>query len=343
MKSFLESFLDSKSEDFSSVNEWGSDVISRLKGFVLNGKLVRGCLVLMSAKMFSNSIYDEENALKAAAAIELVHSSLLIHDDIIDKDDLRRGSPAIHNQYEEYASKEGFKNHKHFGASFGICAGDIGFFMANELLSSINLPEHNKSALLKLFNSELCNVGLAEMQDINFEYLKDNVSEEDIINMYRFKTARYTFSLPMMMGAIIAGADENTVNKLGLIGEDLGIIFQIKDDELGIFSDEKTLGKSIGIDIKDNKKTVYCTLLMSDSNDSELKILKNIFGNKNITNEDIDTVRRIIIDKGIHEKISSRIKSLELEAITLIDMLNIDDNSRNILFKILKYNLDRTS
>jgi geranylgeranyl diphosphate synthase, type I len=341
---FLESYLDSKSENFSRVNNWGPDLISKFKGFALNGKLVRGCLVLAFAKMFSKNGFDEENALKAAAAIELAHSSLLIHDDIIDRDDLRRGSPSMHFQCEEYANEHEFNNCRHFGLSLAICAGDIGFFMANELLSTINIPENNKSRLIKLFSSELCSVGLAEMQDIHFEYIKENVAEDDIINMYNYKTARYTFSLPMMMGAIIAESDVETVAKLAALGENLGVIFQIKDDYLGIFGDEKTLGKSVGIDIRDRKKTLYYTLLISSSkeDEDELNILNNIFGKSDITEKDIRTVRKMIIDKGIKDNISSRINFLESKALRLIDALDIGDDSKKILRNILKYNLERT-
>ena len=296
---------------------------------------------MMFAKMLSREDFDEDSAIRVACAIELAHSSLLIHDDIIDRDNTRRGNPSMHYQYETYAQDNDLPRQKQFGISMAICVGDTGFFMANELLSELNTGYSNKLRLIKCFNNELCSVGLAEMQDVFFEYLNEEVSVDDILSMYNFKTARYTFSLPMMMGAIIAGCDEKIIQKLCVIGENMGQIFQIKDDELGIFGDEKTLGKSVGIDIMDNKKTLYQNLLMTSCNKKESTTLKKIFGNRNITDKEINAVRKMIVDNGICTKISQKVKSLEENCKKLISEIDINEDSKKILLSLLKYNLER--
>jgi len=342
LSSFITKYLDEKEKDFLQVNEWGVDSIRRLREYSLNGKLVRGCLIIMSNNMFSK--YDEENelnALKAAAAIELIHSALLIHDDIMDRDDIRRGHPAIHYQYQTLAIQNDFHNPRHFGLSMGICVGDISLFLAMGLISSIVTDEKMKVEVEKVFFDTICKVGLAQMQDVNFEYLKNDVSETEILSVYRYKTARYTFSLPLMIGALLSGCSMNIVQKLGVIGEDMGIVFQIKDDELGIFADEKDFGKSIGIDIRDNKKTIYRHYLMSESQESELHILDKIFGNQEITDADVQLVRDMIVDKGIRDEVIHKIQSLESNSRKLIDELDISLESRKILLSILYYNVNR--
>jgi geranylgeranyl diphosphate synthase, type I len=337
--SFIIEYLDGKEVEFLQVNYWGSDSIQRLKKYVLNGKLVRGSLILMSNHMFPE--YDEENALKAAAAIELIHSSLLIHDDIMDRDNTRRGLPSIHYQYETLAEERDFHSPKHFGLSMGICVGDIAFFMAMELISSLKMDDKYKKEIDKVFFDTICKVGLAQMQDVNFEYLKNDVSETEILSVYRYKTAKYTFSLPLMVGALLSGQSDDIVQKLGLIGEDMGIVFQIKDDELGIFSNEAELGKSIGIDIRDNKKTIYRHYLLSNSTESELHVLHKIFGNPDIIESDVQLVRDMIISKGVRDSIISKIQSLESNSKKIIDELNISDDSKKILLSILYYNVNR--
>ena len=342
LSSFITKFLDDKEVEFLQVNHWGSDSIGRLKKYALQGKLIRGCLILMSSNMFSN--HDEKNeinALKAAAAIELIHSSLLIHDDIMDRDDMRRGQPAIHYQYEHLGMEQDFRNSKHYGISMGICVGDIAFFLAMELISSINVDDKFKKEIDKVFFDTICKVGLAQMQDVNFEYLKNDVSETEILSVYRYKTARYTFSLPLMIGALLSKQDDTIVNKLGLIGEDMGIVFQIKDDELGIFGDESLLGKSVGIDIRDNKKTLYRHYLLSSSTESEKHILNKIFGNQDLNSSDVLLVRDMIVDKGIHDKMIHKVQSFESNTKKIINELNISEESRRLLLSLLYYNVNR--
>jgi geranylgeranyl diphosphate synthase type I len=121
----------------------------------------------------------------------------------------------------------------------------------------------------------------------------------------------------------------------------MGIVFQIKDDELGIFADEKDFGKSIGIDIRDNKKTIYRHYLMSESQESELHILDKIFGNQEITDADVQLVRDMIVDKGIRDEVIHKIQSLESNSRKLIDELDISLESRKILLSILYYNVNR--
>jgi geranylgeranyl diphosphate synthase type I len=223
----------------------------------------------------------------------------------------------------------------------GVCVGDIAFFLAMELISSINIDEKFGKEICKVFYDTICKVGLAQMQDVNFEYLKHDVSESEIISVYRYKTARYTFSLPLMVGALLSEQDDDVVNKLGLIGEDMGIVFQIKDDELGIFGNEADLGKSVGIDIRDNKKTIYRYYLMSDSTESELHILNKVFGNQDISDEDVQLVRDMITSKGIQDRVIHKIQSLESNSRKLIEELEISDDSKKMLLSILYYNVNR--
>jgi geranylgeranyl diphosphate synthase, type I len=337
--SFMTNYLDTKESEFSHINKWGVDSIQRIREYALKGKLIRGCLIMMSCNMFPK--YDEENALKAACAIELIHSSLLMHDDIMDRDDMRRGHPAMHYQYEKIAIENDFHSPKHFGLSMGICVGDISFFLAMELISSINIEDNFRKEIDKVYFDTICKVGLAQMQDVDFEYITGDVPEGEILSMYRYKTARYTFSLPLMIGALISGCDDDIVHNLGLIGEDMGIVFQIKDDELGIFSNEAELGKSIGIDIRDNKKTLFRYYLMGSCTDSELHVLNKIFGNQDITESDVQLVRDMIVSKGILDKVIHKVQSLESNSRKIIDGLVLSDESKKLLLSILYYNINR--
>ncbi len=227
---YLRTFFIKKQKELSSVNVWGSDVCKRYLTFALQGKMIRGCLIILGFEMFGKKA--TEDVVKAAAAMELFQSALLIHDDIMDHDTMRRGQRTIFAQYGV----------NHFGESMGMCAGDIGFFFAFELLADMS---QQKYAILPLICRELVKVGVAQMQDVSVGNQKEIPSEADILNLYRYKTARYTFSLPLMVGAILAGQSEATINILEKLGEDLGIMFQLKDDELDFESDQREGKKTL--------------------------------------------------------------------------------------------------
>lgn len=222
--SFLARFLSSKQKDFARVNAWGPDAIDKIRGIVSEGKTIRGSLVLLTHDLLKGQHRDE--ALSVAAAYELIQTGLLIHDDIMDHDSLRRGKPTVHIQYKN----EGL----------AMCVGDILFFLAHELLPGTGVQTISD----RIFEE----VGVAQMQDISFGLRKDFPSKEEIISLYTYKTARYTFSLPMMAGATLAGADKNVVALFEKLGEYMGILFQIRNDSLGIKGD-----------IRENKKTLART------------------------------------------------------------------------------------
>lgn len=331
-------FFEQKKKDFQKNNNWGDDVLSKLEEFIMRGKLVRGSLVLLINDLYGSK--NHEDAKKVAVAIEILHSALLIHDDVFDKDELRRGKPSIHKQYEDVARKNNFSDPKHFGISLATCAGDVGFFLSMELINTTNLECDIKYKVIDIFYKEASQVGLAEMQDIFFEQSDEEFTEQEILKMYTYKTANYTFSLPMMLGALIA-EKKNEANKLQLIGEKLGIIFQIKDDEISIFGEEKDTGKTTAIDIRDNKKTIHRLILLKKCNEKEKSNLKKIFGNKNINKKEIELVRNLMKSKEVYDELNNLMKKLEEEAKKEINILELDEKQKNTIQEILKFNMSR--
>ncbi len=214
----LDEFLKKKEKELSKINPWGRDAIKRLRVFAKRGKTLRGALVILSYLLKQKKVSRE--AIAAAAAMELAHSSLLIHDDIMDEDFWRRGRKTIFAQYAALAPKR--KKARRFGESMGICAGDLGFFLAFEIL-----PER----LRPVFAKELAAVCTGQMQDVYF-VSGGRAGRAEVLRMYRYKTARYTFSLPFLMGGVLAGLPASLLEELEKFGELCGIVFQLRDDEL---------------------------------------------------------------------------------------------------------------
>ncbi|HSW88465.1 MAG TPA: polyprenyl synthetase family protein [Candidatus Saccharimonadales bacterium] len=332
ISTFLKKFLDNKQEDFSKVNSWGSDINKNLSPFILQGKMIRGSLVLFIFEAYTGKITEE--AIKIAAAIELFHSSLLIHDDIMDNDRIRRGNQTIFAQYQSLAENKKFSNVHHFGESMGICVGDIGFFLGFQLMSTIQ-----NQAISSLCMNEMIAVGLAQMQDVYSGYTNDDVTESDIEQVYLYKTGRYTFSLPMMMGALLAGQKDNS--NLEKLGEYIGLIFQHTDDALNLFGNEQITGKPEGSDIRENKKTLYRLYLYEKASGTEKQRLKTIFGNQEITSLDIAFVRERMQTLGIQEIMNEKMNMLQKQAKDHIIQLQISKEYQKALKQLIDQIIER--
>jgi geranylgeranyl diphosphate synthase, type I len=333
-------FLDKKSEYFNTINKWGSDVTDRLKQFSKNGKMIRGSVVLFTQEMFGGKADIE--SIKVAAAIELFHAGLLIHDDIIDSDELRRGEMSVHYRYTKEAIVENIADPKQFGISMGICVGDISFFIGFELLSSLKINSVFKDKIMQLFFSEFTAVGLGQMQDIYFGQSVSEPCEEDIFKLYLYKTARYTFSLPFMLGGMLAGISDQDLKQLEKLGEYLGLIFQLKDDELGLFGNKSDFGKPIGSDIEENKKTIYHLYLFQYASIPEQTRLRSIFGSSNISDESINYVYDLIQKYKIKEAIDNKIHEYKIHGEEIIENMRIEELYKSMLYEIMDFNLNRT-
>jgi geranylgeranyl diphosphate synthase type I len=334
-------FLKIQKNELADVNRWSADTINRLLPFMERGKCIRGNLVLLGAEIGDAPLSDGVYA--AAAAIELFQSSILIHDDIIDQDTVRRGETTIHTQYSEKASAElQSSSADHIGASLAICVGDVGFNLTYALLARSELPDRIKVALTSFWGVEFAKVGLAEMDDVYMSFMSGPAPLERIVALYRYKTARYTFCVPFLTGLIIADASADVRNTVEELGDVLGLMFQIKDDELGIFGDEATVGKPVGSDIRENKKTIFHHFLMSLDDKKLLAELSPLFGKETISTEELNCIRTAIVASGIKVRVDARITALSEQALNCINRLNAPETQKDFLTQFVHYNMNRT-
>ncbi|MDY6969999.1 MAG: polyprenyl synthetase family protein [Spirochaetota bacterium] len=340
IKEYINEFLNQQGDHFSSINSWGDDLITRLRRYSSNGKLLRGSLVLLVLDLYKHPI--DENALKISSALELFHSALLIHDDIMDNDKLRRGLPAMHYQFQQFGESRDFSDAKSFGSSMGICVGDMCIFLGFILISSLTVNSEYKSSILELISREFASVGLGQMQDVYFSHSPVDPTEEDICQLYLYKTARYSFSLPLCLGGMLVSLPVGELNIMEKFGEALGIIFQIKDDELELFGNMDGFGKPVGSDIEEGKKTLYYTTLMRLCTEDERKNFLNINSNKNITIETIRFIQDIMEKYHIHEIIKAVYNQYQLKAQEFLSELELEDKDKLVLQDLISYNLKRT-
>ncbi len=200
----------------------------------LGGKRLRPVLVLMANDLFEGKITD---AVKAALAVEVFHNFTLVHDDIMDKADIRRGKPTVHKKWNE---------------TIGILSGDLMMIKATQLLCETETTELKQ--LMNVLNKASVEVCEGQQIDMNFE-ARNDVSASEYIDMITLKTA-VLLGCSLQLGAIIANASETDAAHLYAFGKNIGIAFQIQDDILDSFGEGDKVGKKIGGDIVANKKTL---------------------------------------------------------------------------------------
>ncbi len=267
-----------------------SEIHPRLLPFIdaftkacIGGKRIRGFLVKKGFDLVS--AIEHKDILKVAAAVEIMHTAILVHDDIIDKSPLRRGKPSLYKTFGE----------NHYALSQAISIADAGFFLAiQEVTRSLFLPEQKIKAI-EYFTNSMKLTTLGELLDVSLSKKKGK-DEQDIITVDLLKTAQYTFVSPLQIGAILGGGNEDMLKILALFGENIGIAFQIQDDILGVFGNEEKLGKSVYSDVQEGKNTFLISYALSHANKEQKKLLEQHYGLGSVTPEIFQNIKDVFED-----------------------------------------------
>lgn len=284
------------------------------------GKRLRPCISMLSCEAVSG---DAKQVMPFAVALELIHNFTLVHDDIMDKSHLRRNLPTVHMK---------------FGEGTAIMAGDLLFAKAFEAM-------HNISSDLSVFKEldyglvrcveEICE---GQQLDMDFEKRK-NVTEDEYLEMIRKKTA-VLFMFSAEGGAIVGGGTKEEVSALKGYGRSLGLGFQIWDDYLDISSDERILGKDIGNDIRNGKKTLIAVHSLNNAVGDDKKFLEKIFGNRNASEQDVKRVFNLFRENKSVEYAKNTALKYNAEAKKALDVLD-DSNTKEILIELADYSIKR--
>ena len=296
-----------------------------------DGKYVRASLIALGKLLSSGTA---EGYLPLAYAYEMFETSVLVHDDIIDKASLRRGKKTINNRIEnKYNDITGSKD---LASSIALCIGDFGFYEANNLIVTSYKDSPYLSDILKKYNDIIIKTIKGEILDVYLPFLGKNnlkaITETDVLDIYHLKTSWYTIIGPLSLGIILGGkkVDADLEKVLNLIG----ISFQLKDDILGIFSESKVIGKSNTSDIEEYKQTLlYTHILTTKYKDEFLKL----YGKENITEKELEKIRDLLIQSGSKEYALNYLKNLEKEVKDNLDKLKIDENVKDIIKGLLVF------
>lgn len=296
------------------------------------GKRIRPLLFILSYLGYTKK-KPHPSLYKAAISLEFLHLFMLIHDDIIDHADLRRGKPTMHRLLEKITPHQ---HQQELGHHLAIIAGDIVYAMAMDAFQSFNEDPQYKRQAFHCFLETTITTALGEFIDtLHGVYPLQKIKEKDVFLNYSFKTARYTFIAPLMMGAILGKAKKDELQALASFGLFIGQAFQIQDDIIGIYESESTIGKSILSDLEEQKKTLLIIHAHQHLKGSLKKTFLNIFNQQKKTLVDLKKMQDILIQSGSLHYAVSCIQKRKQEAQNILKRLSIKKEYKVLIEKTL--------
>lgn len=329
---YMQNFFAKKLKDLGTYPHLIRDFYKSLADFMAGGKKMRGFLLYLGYRLGGSK--DLKRILPICLAFEIVHNFLLIHDDIIDKSETRRGKVTIHKKYEKLFGA-------HYGTSQAIILGDIACFEAFRLVSFAKLDKLQKEITCDILSQVLLETAYGEALDV--EYSFQNASLNQIWTVVDLKTARYTMVGPLTIGANLAKMGKKQVDSLVKYGLSVGQAFQLQDDILGVFGEEKITGKSTLSDIREGKNTLLINRAKQLANLNQKKLIDKLWGKENAQRNDLELICEIVKACGAYDWAQSEKLKLSRKAKTSVDLITDDEKLRKILFEIADFVVSRES
>lgn len=279
----------------------------------MGGKRLRPVMVLLSYNLFSETV---EKAFPAALAIEVFHNFTLLHDDIMDKGEMRRNSLSVYKKYNE---------------NIAILSGDAMSIMAYNYL--LKCTSSDPARMIRLFSKTAIEVCEGQQLDMDFEIRMD-VSISEYMNMIRLKTA-VLLACSLKLGALAANAPEQTADQLYTFGLNLGIAFQLQDDLLDVFADQNKFGKKIGGDIVSNKKTFLLLMALELSNHHSRNILQDWITRKEFdADEKIRAITKVYNELNIKSITEDCIDEYYQSALNVFKKIELSEDTKSELLHL---------
>ncbi len=336
--SALQEFMNDQSLTIKD-NEFFTYYYEQISNFLFSGgKRFRPVLMAVSAAAVNPKILGKD-LFRVSLSLELLHNASLIHDDIMDKAESRRGIKAFHCTFRDYATEMySSKNTDvlNYGLSMGILGGDFAYNLAYKAIQEGKFNAETKLKAYQEFNEGFMSIVKGVILETDMMN-KFEVTEKQYIEMNKRKTAAL-FEKSARIGAIFAGGTESQIESLGNYGKNAGIAFQIVDDVIGTFGDPAKTGKPVDSDIKEGKKTILLIKAIENSTEEQQKMLNKIVGNRSATQEEIEQVCLIMKETGAVDYAKKKAEKLYKMS---IDFLEKASPKLNIHYKELLINISK--
>ncbi|MGA8211714.1 MAG: polyprenyl synthetase family protein, partial [Nocardioidaceae bacterium] len=318
VQSALTGFVDEQAELLTPLGDDAALLIDAARRAVSGGKRFRASFCWWGYRAVLDEVDDAPSLVRAAAALELLHASALVHDDYMDASDTRRGQPATHRAFEALHRDRGWVGRPgQYGAAAAILLGDLLLAWSGELLRRCGLPEQRVQESLAFFDTTRTEVVAGQFLDVSVQ-ARGESDVEGAMRVLRYKSAKYSVERPLHVGAALAGATPGALDDLSRFGLPLGEAFQLRDDLLGVFGDPAATGKPAGDDLTEGKRTVLVALALQRAPAADAARLQAGLGT-DLDPDEVEVLRTVIESCGAHAEVEDRIERLTARSLAALD------------------------
>ena len=312
----LDDFLAEKSVLLAEISPELVEMTTWLEALMRGGKRLRPSFCAWAYVGAGGA--DLDAGLRAAAALEMVQACALVHDDVMDGSDRRRGIPTAHRRFASMHRRGGWLGDpERFGTGAAILLGDLCLGWADELLYRCGLDAATLQHAKPVYDLMRAEVMAGQYLDL-LEQAQAVASPERVLRVVRFKSAKYTVERPLHLGALLAGAGHDRLAPLSDYGLPLGEAFQLRDDVLGVYGDPQMTGKPAGDDLREGKRTLLVALAMERATPAQVARLREGLGDPDLGNEAIHDLRGIIEATGALAAVESVIAERTEQAVAAL-------------------------
>jgi geranylgeranyl diphosphate synthase type I len=332
----LRSWLEVKQARAREVVPASEELTGVLSNYVFRGgKRLRPALLYYSYRSCGGT--SDPTVLPLAMAVELLHTYLLAHDDIMDRAEMRRGEPAVHLVFSDFhRAREWAGDSDHFGQSVAILLGDLAQAYSMELFVSTPADDEIWPELRTAFSSMVQEVIVGQYLEMTAGYRED-LGEEELLRVLRMKSGRYSVEWPMHLGAILAGASPEIREGLCRYGSLMGESFQLQDDLLGMFGDPERVGKPVGEDLAEGKFTVLIHHALRQAPPAGRELLSSALGNPDLTPAEVAQAQKVIRETGAETKVGQMIEERMESAQAILSALELEPEGKRFFAGLVEY------
>ena len=338
----LSIFLNRESAYLNSISSDLSPVSDSLTSFLLDsGKRLRPLFAYAGFAAAGGGL--EKSVTRAMAALELLQACALIHDDLMDGSDTRRGKPSIHRHFESVHVQEqldGFA--PQYGLSAAVLLGDLALVWSDQMLNTAGLTTEQYARVMPFYNEMRVELMAGQFLDIHEQTQKDT-SVDRSMKIARYKSGKYTIERPLHLGAAMTSSSKDVTDALSAYGLPLGEAFQLRDDLLGVFGDPSVTGKPAGDDLREGKRTVLIAMTNERQSDAQREIARKYFGKPHIDAAGVAILQEIIESTGARAELEATIDRLTEESLTAAQSQVFTDDGKALLVELANIATKRSS
>jgi geranylgeranyl diphosphate synthase type I len=325
----LDGFVAGQLPALDGISEELGPLTDALSDLVAGGKRLRPAFCYWGFRGAGGE--DGEEVVGAAAALELFQACALIHDDVMDGSDTRRGQPAVHRRFASLHRTEAWTGDPEaFGMGAAILLGDLCLSWSDEMLGRSGLPTDRLLAGHRVYAEMRTELMGGQYLDL-LEQARGGGSVERALRVARYKSAKYTIEKPLHLGAVLAGAEQAVLDGYSGYGLPLGEAFQLRDDVLGVFGDPALTGKPAGDDLREGKRTALVAMALESADARQAAVVRRHLGDPHLTAEGVTALRTVLQDTGALARIEALITELTGDALAALEAAPVDDEARGVL------------